>query len=378
MMILRSSVAGALMLLAVGVTTSEAGHWRRGGGCCDQGCNNSPCQSAGACQTTYQSVERTIMVPTMVSETRSVNVTECRAEQRETSCTVYRNVPETRQVSYQYTVMVPQTRTRTINYTVCKPVMETHDQQYTVMIPETQTRTVNYTVCKPVMETQTQQYTVMVPETRTRTVNYTVCKPVYETQTREYTVMVPENRTRTVNVTVCKPVMETQTRQYSVLVPYTETRQGTRPVCRMVPVTVMRTVCEDQGHWEDVAVQNCQPACAPGCAANEQPAANDASASSPFQLVGWRHRQGGNCYAPSNCAPSGCAPSACAQPQRRWVAKIVTKQVPVTCMQPPGRASGLPVRCHALPARSPHLSGASLPDGRRATNSRRALHRLPA
>ena len=137
MMIQRTIWGSALAALLACVSTAQAGHWRRGGGCCDQGCNNSPCQAAPSCETTYQTVERTIMAPTLVNETRTINVTECRPEQRQVTNTVYRNVPETHQVNYQYTVMVPKTRTRTINYTVCKPVMETVTQQYTVMVPET-------------------------------------------------------------------------------------------------------------------------------------------------------------------------------------------------------------------------------------------------
>ncbi len=81
-------------------------------------------------------------------------------------------------------------------------------------------------------------------------------------------------------------------KSYTVMVPYCETRQGTRQVCQMVPVTETRTVCEDQGHWE------------------ERP-------STP---------------APAPCAP--CAPCAPVQNCRCWVPNVVQRQVQVTCMRP--------------------------------------------
>ena len=57
-------------------------------------------------------VERTVMVPQWVTERRTINVTRSRPEERERIVTVYRCVPETRQVTREFTVMVPETRTR--------------------------------------------------------------------------------------------------------------------------------------------------------------------------------------------------------------------------------------------------------------------------
>src|SRR3954464_809331 len=72
--------------------------------------------------------------------------------------------------------------------------------------------------------------------------------------------MVPrqETRTREVRYTTFKPTTETKQVEYTVMVPQTETKQATRQVCRMVPETRTRTVCEDQGHWEE---QTAQPGC---------------------------------------------------------------------------------------------------------------------
>lgn len=188
------------------------------------------------------------------------------------------------------------------------------------MVPtwETATKTINVTEC--------------VPEQRERT--YTVYNRVNETKdvSYEYTVNVPETRTRTVNYTVCKPVTRDVEQQYTVNVPYTETRQGTRRVCEMVPVTMTRTVCEDQGHWENVPCQAAAPNCSNCTTANED--------RSVFRRVGWRKRGRGNYGDCGNCA-SGCdtgcatsAPCATACTQRQWVSNIVKREVEYTCMKP--------------------------------------------
>ncbi len=286
------AIVVALVLdLPVSLSPTEAG-LQCGALWCD-GCAN--CQAATSppssndCQAgnepQFQTVERTVMVPTTVTETRTINVTEYRTEERQCSYTVYRQVPETREIQIPFTVMVPETRTRTINYTVNRPVMET--------------------------------------------------------QTLQYTVMVPQTRIYTINCTVNKPVMETQTLQYTVMVPYQETRQAVRKVCRMVPVTVMKTMCEDQGHWEVVPVQNCQPSRGNDCV-------ESSNRDRLIQTVGWRHYRSGccgngygsapgcnlgnNCGAADGCCAAGAA-NNCVQTQRRWVSSFVTKQVPCTVMQ---------------------------------------------
>ena len=53
--------------------------------------------------------------------TRKVTCTEYKTEQRTRTYTYYRNVPETVNVPYQYTVMVPETRTETVPVTAYRP-----------------------------------------------------------------------------------------------------------------------------------------------------------------------------------------------------------------------------------------------------------------
>jgi hypothetical protein len=100
----------------------------------------------------------------------------------------------------------------------------------------------------------------------------------------------------------------------------------------MVPVTMTRTVCEDQGHWEEIPCQTAAPNCS-SCTANEQ--------KSVFRRVGWRKRGRGNCGdCASGCATgcsTGCAteaPCATACTQRHWVSNIVKREVEYTCMKP--------------------------------------------
>ena len=92
-------------------------HGSRNSGCCSSccGCGSSCCEMPACGGCTYQTVQKTIMVPTMVTEMQTVNCMEYRTEQRQRTCTVYKVVPETKMVQYQYTVMVPETHTETVN-----------------------------------------------------------------------------------------------------------------------------------------------------------------------------------------------------------------------------------------------------------------------
>jgi hypothetical protein len=255
---LMQRLVACLATLGILVGPAYAGH----------DCRPNPCPE-------HQVIQKTVMVPEWTTEKRMVNVTECRPEERQRTCTVYKQVREVKQVEREYTVMVPEQRTHTVSYTVCKPVWETQTCEYTVMVPQQKTRTETYTVCKPVWETRTCEYTVMVPQQKTRTETYTVCKPVWETKTCEYTVMVP----------------------------HCEKRQGTRTVCKMVPVTEKRTVCEDQGHWEEVAYTGeCHVRHCGGCCSRCHRCVNECGGC------------GGTC--------------------RKWVSNVVKKEVEVTCMRP--------------------------------------------
>ena len=204
--VLWPSLLVALALL-VGVPTSTEACRSCGKpacvSCCQPSCNQG-------CQT----VERTVLVPTWTTETRTVTATECRPETRERTVTVFKQVPETKTVERTCTVMVPETRTKQVSYCV------------------------------------------NVPTTREVTEEYTVRVPRFENVSREYQVRVP--------------VWSEEQREYTVLVPHRETREGTRRVVQCVPVKKTRTVCRDRGHWEEQPADCCgascgQTACATPC-----------------------------------------------------------------------------------------------------------------
>ena len=113
-------------------------------------------------------------------------------------------------------------------------------------------------------ETRTVQVTKYRPEARQS--NYTVSRQVPVTQQVQQTctVMVPQTQTRAVNYNVCRTVMHEETRQYTVQVPVQESRTVMRQVFQMVPVSMTRTVCEDQGHWETRGCDVAAPTSAPG------------------------------------------------------------------------------------------------------------------
>ena len=80
-------------------------------------------------------------------------------------------------------------------------------------------------------------------------------------------------------------------------VPHIEERTGTRHVCHSVPVTRTRTVCEDQGHWEEQACGGC--AAAPAC---------------------------DSCNSDSES-------SSCCDTRKVWVPNIVQSEVEYTCYE---------------------------------------------
>jgi len=235
-----------------------------------------PCQPCAPAAGTY---ECTVMVPTMVTEMRTVNVCEWREEQRTQNYTVCKMVPETRQVTYEYTEPSYEQRTRDYTYTVMKPVTSTQERRYTVMVPHQEARTGTRRECHmvPVELTRTvcedhgsfQEVVrqagggcgnrcggcggcgngcgspcggcggcapreivcrVWVPKIEKRDVKYTVMRPQTREVSYEYNVTVckPEERVKQVQVCNYVPEQQTRTVAYQVCVPVKKT--GTRNV----------------------------------------------------------------------------------------------------------------------------------------------------
>jgi hypothetical protein len=272
----------ALLLgaVVVGSTTSaEAGLFGRRGSRSASTCCGAPpsCGAPVACGVVgghYEDrvIERTVYVRETTMETRTVQVTECRAETREREVRCARRVPYQETVTEDYVVMVQQTHMKQIVETVYKPVMETVTQEYTVMVPHQEMRQ-GYrpvTTCVPTQQNYTvcvdrggwQERTIQVPcspypvrcgrcggcgaygggrcggcngcgacppQMITRTVRCWVPNIVREQVTR--TVMVPQTVNQPYNyaITVCTP--ERRVRQVQVC------RTVAEQVTREVPVT---------------------------------------------------------------------------------------------------------------------------------------------
>jgi hypothetical protein len=299
MMSRRVLAVSCCVVLFAAVAPAHAG--RRAATCAPATCAPATCAPA-TCAPKVQYVQKTILCPTTVMESRVVTVTECRPEVRQRKVMVCQQVPETKTVQRTCQIMVPETRKRTEKYMVCKPVMREETRQYTVMVPHTETRQGTRQVCKmvavkekrvvcedqghweqrvckmaccasaatccpvrtyccwvpqvvqketevtcrkPVMVTEPCTYTVNVCKPEQRTCKVQVCDYTQEEATREvcYTVCVPKTITRTECVTTCKTVQVEKVCNYTVMVPHQVQKTVCVPVCKMVPKTITVPVC---------------------------------------------------------------------------------------------------------------------------------------
>ena len=94
-------------------------------------------------------VEQTVMEPVTVTETRKVQVTEYKQEQRERRYTVQKQVPRTENRTRTVSYTENENRTREEKYIENRTVSETVDQQYTVQVPYTEMRKGNDFVVTP-------------------------------------------------------------------------------------------------------------------------------------------------------------------------------------------------------------------------------------
>jgi hypothetical protein len=147
----------ALLASLLGLTLLMPASQVQGGEC---GCALCTGMHSGPnCGVGFQLVERTIHVPTMVTERRQVNVTECRTEPRERTITVQKVIPEVQQVRDVYTVMVQQTQTRLQTYHVNVPVWREVVQNVTVQVPTQELRKATQRVCRQVQVQEMQSVT---------------------------------------------------------------------------------------------------------------------------------------------------------------------------------------------------------------------------
>jgi hypothetical protein len=305
----KHTVRGLAALVATAVATSSAeAHWFK-----------KDCCPPATCE-----VQKTCMVPQVVTEKRKVQCIEYRQEERECKYTVYKRVAETKQVEREVCEWVREERIRNEKYTVCKPVWTEEKREYSVLVPHIEKRQGTRKVCKYVQAKETRKVCVdegcweevccvtsckvkvgcggccVVPVCKTRKVwkpnivekevEVTVCRPQWveepyeycvrvckpekrvctvkvchyekEERTREckYTVCVPKKKTVTCQVTTCKCVPEERTRKYTVCVPYRVEKEVEVKVCKMVPITVTCKV-----PCKPCPQDCCKPCCKPVC-----------------------------------------------------------------------------------------------------------------
>ncbi len=284
-----------IALLGSSLITTALGAPLRGESCVNPGqACAQPC--ASDCSPPPQSC--TIMVPQVVTEQRTMTVTRYREETRERVVQTYRDVPVTKNVEEEYTVMVPQTRTRTIEDVINHPAYHDIELRKTKMIPTVEARQTKRTVCRlePFQEERTvcetvnscisnppqpanwpADYSVPPPPPSTtdlqappppqsikfaslstaachddscdqkpceacpaqiqRKINVTVMKPVNEVETIDYPVasFKPDSLMQTVSYYVFDQERVTRKEQYTVQVPERRTRIRQTTVTERVP-----------------------------------------------------------------------------------------------------------------------------------------------
>lgn len=248
---MRRSIPGvmgltvAVLCFAAFQSTAEA-CWR---------CGKPSCQ-------TYQTVEKTVYVPTIVPETRVVTCTEYCREVQQREVTVARCVPEVREVRQQYVVMVPQVRERERVTTVMVPTTRQVEQTYMVCVPEQVVRQGTRTVCKPVMVEETrsvcrdmghwEQCTVERPVYRVGCFGRPRCGDCPQTVCCTRRVWVPNVVQEQVPVKVCKYETVQEPCEYTTTVYRQEKRVRNVQVCQYVPqerrCTVREVVCVPERH----------------------------------------------------------------------------------------------------------------------------------
>lgn len=290
------------------------------GNCGDRGCSVPNCVDCGSAATCGpaappEMVERTIMVPQMTTETRTVCVTEYAREQREKTITVIERVPKQETVTRQITVMVPKQVTKTVSYQVCKPVFTEEEITYTQCVPHVVTKTGTRKVCKVMATQKTRTVTVdeghwedapgstcdacessancnsCCPRPRLfrrcstgcepthcgandcgsrvwvckpvqKEVPYTCYERVWEDQPYSCQVVVMKPETKTRKVRKCNYTYETKTKNVTctVCVPETQTKtcNVTRFECVPTKKTIRYTACVPHQVEKEVQVRVCK------------------------------------------------------------------------------------------------------------------------
>jgi hypothetical protein len=220
-------LATAVLSAVVDASARGARPGRRRGGCCDPNVTYAPAtvqtaeRRAPDCLTAAWTELQVVLVPTYVTEKRTVCSTTYKDEERQRVVTGYKMVPVTEERVRFTTVMTPKTETKSIAYTSQVAVQTEEQKSYRIKTPVWEDREETYVVKVPVLTEVEEKYTVKVPVLKDVQFDYTVNVPY------------PVTRTGTRTVSNVVPVVKTKTIDYCV------------PVAR----TGQKTV--DRGHWEN-------------------------------------------------------------------------------------------------------------------------------
>jgi hypothetical protein len=205
------------------------------------------CQHCGTTCQAYQLVERTILVPITITETRMKSRVVSTIKDREETCTVFRRVPVTRKFEKEICYLDDEVRTKTITETECHRVDNPVVRTSVIKVPETVIRpeVVQKEICTEhgvvcVEEVCEKAITVLRDDFRTDT----YCEPdvVFEKSTRQidYCVKVPKKTTiPCAEETVYELVPVTKTRVVQVCVPEIVKEPYEVQVRKMVPKTIL-------------------------------------------------------------------------------------------------------------------------------------------
>jgi hypothetical protein len=214
--------------------------------------------SVGACQQCGGHgplADRTIMVPTWVSETRLESKVITKTVERQETYTAFERVPVTRKFTKECCYLDTEVKTQPITDKKCHIVQNPVEITQHVKVPEMtlQTEMVCREICNPdgsisvIEEPCTREVAVLRDDVR-----ISICQRpqvVFEETKRDltYCVKVPkkyEIPCTEETVQELRPVEKTRT--VTVCVPEVVKEPVTRTVCKMIPQTVL--CCEKCGH----------------------------------------------------------------------------------------------------------------------------------
>ncbi len=112
---------------------------------------NSCCDRCGNACGKGRLVKKTIMVPTVITETRLKSCVINKSEEREETYTVFERVPVTQRFTKETCYLDDEIKTKTIAQTHCKRVKNPVVRTFSVNVPETTCRegVVRREVCTP-------------------------------------------------------------------------------------------------------------------------------------------------------------------------------------------------------------------------------------